>query len=113
MSIFHNRSARLTTRGRRRRWKMKCRRPRGGLWPTRLGPQNFCGLREREALTQPRHSSLPLDHSFMPNEDVIANFKQKSHDSGEKSGHDDERGIDFAVFGPALCPADIPAKAGF
>ena len=40
-------------------------------------------------------------------------LKSSGHDGGEERGHDDERGVDLAVFRPALRPADIPAEAGF
>src|SRR5206468_11071569 len=101
-SIFHNRSAQLTTPARQRRWKMKYRPARGGSCPARPALQNFCRLGEREALTRPRHRSLPLDYSLLPNQNSIAQFEQQSHHCREEASHDNERGENFAVFGPAL-----------
>src|SRR5437868_232486 len=101
------------TRVRRRRQKTKCPRARGGLCPARQAPENFCRVREREAPTRQRHSSSPLDYSLLPNQNAIAQFEEQSHNGGEEGRHDDEGGEDFAVFGPALRPTDIPTEAGF
>src|SRR5438132_524688 len=101
------------TRARRRRRKTKCCRGRGAWCPARPGPQNSCGLPERGVPMRPRHSSLPLNHSLLPNEDSIAQFEEQSHNGGEEGRHDDEGCEDFAVFGPALRPTDIPTEAGF
>src|SRR5262245_53146202 len=113
MSISHNRSAQLTTPVRWRPWKMRFRQGPAELCPARPAPESFCRVREREALTRPRHSSSPLDYSLLPNQNSIAQFEEQSHDGGEKSRHDDEGGEDFAVFGPTLGPTNIPTKSGF
>src|SRR5438874_4050977 len=87
------------TRVHRRRPKTKCSRGRVGLCPARPAPENFCRVREREALTRRRYSSSPLDYSLLPNKNSIAQFEEQSHDGGEEGRHDDEGGEDFAVFG--------------
>src|SRR6478672_5410566 len=110
MSTFHNRSDRLTKPARLRRWKTICRQGRVGLCRGRRAPENFCRFRGRERLTPPHHSSSPLDYSLLPDQNSIAQFEQQSHHCREEARHDDERGENFTVFGPALCPTKIPTE---
>src|SRR5213595_1164663 len=112
MSTFHNRSAQLTKPTRLGRWKRICRRERAGLCRARRAPEKFCRFRERERLTRPQYSSSPLDYSLLPDQDSIAQFEQQSHHCREEGGHDNERGENFAVFGPALRPTKIPTETG-
>src|SRR5436190_2965020 len=112
-STFRNRSARLKPQAHQLRLRRKCRPARDALCPARPTQQNFCALREREEPMPPRRSSLPLDRSFLPNEDSIAQFEEQSHDGRKESSHDDQRGENFSVFGPALRPTKIPTETGF
>src|SRR6516164_7961624 len=112
MSIFHNRSARPTKPARLREWKTICRRGQAGLYRVRLASESFCRCRERESPPPPQYSSSPLDYSLLPDQNSIAQFEQQSHHCREKRCHDDERGEDFPIFGPALGPTNIPTKTG-
>src|SRR4249919_2674847 len=113
MSTFHNRSDRLTKPARLRRWKTICRRERAGLYLVRLALESFCRFRAGERLTCQQFSSSPLDYSLLPDQDSIAQFEQQSHHCREEGCHDNERGENFAVFSPALCPTNIPTETGF
>src|SRR5262249_4985912 len=110
---FRNRSGQLARRAPLRPWKTKCHPGQGALGPAHPVPENFFQVREREGLTRPRHSSSPLNYSLLPNENSIAQFKKQSHHCGEEGCHDNERGENFAVFGPALGPTEIPTETGF
>src|SRR5262249_26090990 len=101
------------TQARRRRWKKKSQRERVGLYSALPAPENFCRAPEREALTRRRHSSSPLDYSFLPNQNSIAQFEKQRYHCREEGRHDDEGGKDFTVFSPALRPAYIPTETGF
>src|SRR6476620_2046413 len=93
-----------------RRWKTICRRGRAGLCRVRLAPERFCRFRERERLTRPHYSLSPLDYPLLPDQNSIAQFEQQSHHCGEEGCHDNERAENFAVFGPALRPTQIPTQ---
>src|SRR5258707_12588003 len=112
MSTFHNRSARLTKPARLRRWKTICLRERAGLCLVRLAPENFYTFRARKRLTRQQYSSSPLDYSLLPDQNSIAQFEEQSHHGRKKGRHDNERGENFAVFGPALRPTQIPTQTG-
>src|SRR5213595_1908759 len=58
-----------------------------------------------------KEQRLPPDHPLLPNEHTIAQFEEQGHDCGKKCCHDDQCGVDLSIFGPALCPTDIPAKS--
>jgi hypothetical protein len=74
--------------------------------------ENSCRLRGHEAKKLRSRPLLPSDHSLLPDKHAVPQFKEQSHDAGEKRGHDDQRGVNLSVLSPALRPAHVPAETG-
>jgi hypothetical protein len=85
-----------------------CERLNRRDWETLLRLQRYEGKSLRSGLKR-----LPFDRSFLPDQDAVAELEEERHDGGEEDGHDRERGENFVVFGPALRPLQVPAKARF